>query len=190
MTPFRPADAVIDALPASAPCFSRASSMILAHVSSLSAGWISSFGVFRGRPCGPGAECRWGRCSAHAGRHRVRNGGHHHPRPSRHRPFPLAVHGIHNTVLQPYPFNLRVVRPATWKVKRNDGGRVNIPEKRIESVVPRFPSAPRRWITATPPPVFRGRAICRARRKRYQGEKGTRYLFSYSPSTDVDYDRH
>ena len=52
--------------------------MILAHVLSLSTGWISSFGVFRGRPRGPGVKRRRGLCSALARRHRVRSGCHHH----------------------------------------------------------------------------------------------------------------
>jgi len=119
--------------------------MILAHVLSLSTGWISSFGVFRGRPRGPGAKRRWGLCSGPARCLRVRNGWHLHPRQSRHRPSPPTVHGIRNTVLQTYLINLRVVRPATWKVKRNDGGRVNMPEKKIEkieSMVPCFPCFP------------------------------------------------
>jgi len=58
------------------------------------------------------------------------NGGPHQPRPSRHRPCSPTVHGIRSPVLPPYIFNLAVVRRATRKSKRNEGGRVNRPEEK------------------------------------------------------------
>src|SRR5208282_1677694 len=53
-----------------------------------------------------------------------------------HRPRPSAVHRIRNPILRPYIFNRGVIRLATWEVKRNDGGRDKMPEKKIGNSVP------------------------------------------------------
>src|SRR5208283_4737529 len=63
-------------------------------------------------------------------RHMVRHIGDDHSRQPRHRSYPSALHRIRSPLPAPCLFRLGVIRSATGKVKRNSGGRVNLPENK------------------------------------------------------------